>query len=165
MTSRLRLLNKLRPNMTASAAVSIYSMVIVPLFSYYSLLKPTLTPTQVNRILLFERRAKEIIGYKQRQKKQVNLVNIRKQIICSFVLKVVMGKFGDPFENYFEILSTTVNSRNKNILLLLPKLKLEYGRRSTKYLGTKIFHDLPIEVRKHCQEKNFNSISKNHFLS
>ena len=66
---------------------------------------------------------------------------------------------------YFEILSTTVNSRNKNILLLLPKLKLEYVRRSTKYLGTKIFHDLSIEVRKHCQEKNFNSISKNHFLS
>ena len=126
MTSRLRLLNKLRPNMTASAAVSIYSMVIVPLFSYYSLLKPPLTPTQKNRILLFERRAKEIIGYKQRQKKQVNLVNIRKQRICSFVLKVVMGKFGDPFENYFEILSTTVNFRNKNILLLLPKLKLEY---------------------------------------
>ena len=76
MTSRLRLLNKLRSNMTASAAASIYNMVIVPLFSYCSLLKPKLTQTQVNIILLFERRAKEIIGYKQRQKKQVNLVNI-----------------------------------------------------------------------------------------
>ena len=88
MTSRLRLLNKLRPNMTASAAASICNMVFVPLFSYCSLLKPTLTSTQVNRILSFERRAKEIIGYKQRQKKQVNLVNIRKQRIGSFVHKV-----------------------------------------------------------------------------
>ena len=79
MTSRLRLLNKLRSNMTASAAASIYNMIIVSLFSYCSLLKPTLTPTQVNRILSFERWAKEIIGYKQRQKKQVNLVNIRKE--------------------------------------------------------------------------------------
>ena len=77
-----------------------------------------------------------------------------------------MGKVGDPFENYFEFLNTTVNSRNKNILLRLPKLKLEYGRRSTKYLGAKIFNDLlPIEVRKHCKQKNFNSILKNHFLS
>ena len=71
-----------------------------------------------------------------------------------------MGKVGDPFENYFEFLNTTVNTRNKNILLRLPKLELKYGRRSAKYLGTKIFNDLPIEVRKHCKEKNFNSISK-----
>ena len=74
-----------------------------------------------------------------------------------------MGKVGDPFENYFEFLNITVNIRNKNILLCLPKLKLEYGRRSTKYLGTKMFNDLPIEVRKHCKEKHFNSILKNIF--
>ena len=69
-----------------------------------------------------------------------------------------MGEVADPFENYFEFLNTTVNTRNKNTLLRLPKLKLEYGRRSTKYLGAKIFNDLSIEVRRHCKEKNFNSI-------
>ena len=69
-----------------------------------------------------------------------------------------MGEVGDPFENYFEFLIATVNTRNKNILPRLPKLKLEYGRRSTKYLGAKIFNDLSIEVRRHCKEKNFNSI-------
>ena len=75
-----------------------------------------------------------------------------------------MGEVGDPFENYFEFLIATVNTRNKNILPRLPKLKLEYGRRSTKYLGAKIFNDLSIEVRRHCKEKNFNSILKNHFF-
>ena len=65
MTSRLRLMNKLMPNMTVSAAASIYNMVIVPFFSHCSLLKPTLTQTQANRILSFERRAKGVIGYKQ----------------------------------------------------------------------------------------------------
>ena len=76
-----------------------------------------------------------------------------------------MGEVGDSFENYFGFLNTTVNTRNKNMLLRLPKLNLEYGCRSTKYLGAKIFNDLPIEVRRHCEEKNFNSILKNHFLS
>ena len=146
MTSRLRLLNKLSSNITVFAAASIYNMVIVPLFSFCSLLKPTLTQTQINRILSFERRVKEIIGYKQRQKKQVNLINIQKQRISSFVLKVVMGEVDDPFENYFGFSNTTINIRNKIILLPLLKLKLEYGRRSTKYLGAKIFNDLPIEV-------------------
>ena len=95
---------------------------------------------------------KEIIGYKQRQKKQVNLVNICKQRICSF-------------ENYFEFLNTTVNATSKNILFRLPKLKLEYGCRLTKYLGAKTFNDLPIKVLKHYKEKNFNGILSNYFLS
>ena len=56
MASRLRLLNKLRLHMTISVAVSIYNMIIVPLFSYCSLLKPTLMQTQVNSSLSFERR-------------------------------------------------------------------------------------------------------------
>ena len=48
-----------------------------------------------------------------------------------------MEEVGYSFENYVEFLNTTVNTRNKNILLRLPKLKLEYGRGSTKYLGAK----------------------------
>ena len=76
-----------------------------------------------------------------------------------------MGKVDDPFENYFEFLNTTANTRNKNILLRLLKSKLEYGRNPKKYLVAKIFNDLSIEVRKHCKEKNSNSILKNHFLS
>ena len=76
-----------------------------------------------------------------------------------------MGEVGGPFQNYFKFLNTTVNTRNKNILFRLPKLKLEYVRRSTKYLGAEISNDLSIEVRRHCKEKNFNSILKNHFLS
>ena len=96
----------------------------------------------------------------QCQKKKINLMDIQKQSICSFMQKVALGEVDDPFENYFKFLNTTVNTRNKNILLRLTKLKLEYGRRSTKYLGAKIFNDLPTEVRKHCKEKNFNSILK-----
>ena len=33
--------------------------------------------------------------------------------------KVVMGEVDDSFENDFEFLNTTVNTRNKNILLRL----------------------------------------------
>ena len=76
-----------------------------------------------------------------------------------------MREVGNPFEIYFEFLNTTVKITNTNILLHLPKLKLEYGRRSTKYLGVKIFNDLTTEVCKHCKEMNFNSILKNQFLS
>ena len=118
--------------MAAFAAANIYNMVILPLFSYSSLLKPTLTQTQVNRILSFERRAKEIIKQRQCQKKQFNPLNIQKQRICSFMYKVIMAEAGDVFQNYFEFLNTTVNTRNKNI-----KLKLEYGSQVSKVSWSK----------------------------
>ena len=76
-----------------------------------------------------------------------------------------MREIDDQFKNYFEFLNTTVNTRNKNILLCLPKLKCKYGHRSAKYLGTKTFNDLPIKVCKHSKEKNFNSILNHNFLN
>ena len=33
-------------------------------------------------------------------------------------------------------------------MVKLPKAKLEYGRLSLKFMGTKIFNDLPLEIRK-----------------
>ena len=57
----------------------------------------------------------------------------------------------------FEILLLTLEIKI-SYSIFLSYLKLEYGGRSTKILGAKIFKDLPIEVCKHCKEKNFNSI-------
>ena len=113
MTLGLRLLNKLRSHLMVFTAASIYNMVFVPLFSHCSLLKSKLTQTQLSRILSFELKTKEIIGYKQRQKKQINLVNIRKQKICSFVHKLVMGEVNDRFKNYFKFLNNTTKLETK----------------------------------------------------
>ena len=76
-----------------------------------------------------------------------------------------MGDVGGPFENYFEFLNTTVNTRNKIFQLRLPKLKLKLGRSLTKYLEAKILNDLPVEARKHCKEIYFNGILKQSFFS
>ena len=43
-----------------------------------------------------------------------------------------MAEAGDVFQNYFEFLNTTVNTRNKNI-----KLKLEYGSQVSKVSWSK----------------------------
>jgi len=50
-------------------------------------------------------------------------------------------------QNYFNLLNTDVNTRNKGILARLPRVKLEYGRRSICFMGTKIFNELPISMR------------------
>jgi hypothetical protein len=50
-------------------------------------------------------------------------------------------------QNYFEINEHTINTRNQNKLLKLPRVKLEFGRKSFRYQGAKCFNELPILAR------------------
>ena len=52
------------------------------------------------------------------------------------------------FDNYFEIKTGGINTRNNNLFLKLPKVKLEFVKQSFYYLGAKIYNDLPIEIRR-----------------
>jgi hypothetical protein len=51
------------------------------------------------------------------------------------------------FDNYFEIKTGGINTRNNNLFLKLPKVKLEFVKQSFYYLGAKIYNDLPIEIK------------------
>ena len=118
MTLRLRLLSKLRSDVTASTVASVYNMVTMILFSRYSLMKPTLTQTQINRILLFEQdnvKRNELNWYIFKNKESVYSSTQSSH-----------GRSCDQYENYFEFLNTTVKTRNKNILFHLPNFLARY---------------------------------------
>ena len=57
------------------------------------------------------------------------------------------------FNSYFENNVTGINTRNSNCLLKLPKVK----KQSFFYSGSKIYNDLPIDIRK---EVDFNKFLK-----
>jgi len=59
-------------------------------------------------------------------------------------------------KNYFNLLNTDVNTRNKGILARLPRVKLEYGRRS-------VFNELPISMRSNFKKDHFKSILNRYF--
>ena len=40
-----------------------------------------------------------------------------------------------------------MRTRNNNKLLKLPKVKLEFGKKSLRFQGAKIFNSLPIAIR------------------
>ena len=67
------------------------------------------------------------------------------------------------FHDYYSIHHTNINTRNNGHLIIVPKVKLEYGRRSLKYMGAKLFNELPIDIRKKCHDKNFKDVLKKHF--
>ena len=66
---------------------------------------------------------------------------------CNVVKRCFDGKLCEQFKNYFEINEHRRNTRNSNKFLKLPKIKLEFGRRSFRFQGAKIFNNLPLEKR------------------
>ena len=51
------------------------------------------------------------------------------------------------FNNYFEILSHTMETRNDNYLLRLPQVKLETAKQGFYYGGAKLYNSLPLKLR------------------
>ena len=113
---------------------------------------------QTNRIELLERRANEIIFNRAQGNANFNLIKNGKRKVCSFVHDVITRNTCEPFLDYF-----CKCTRNIGLLITLPKVKLEYGRRSVKYMGAKRFNELPVDVRRKLKDDNFKSVLKKYF--
>ena len=141
-SGRLKLLKRLRYFLTMKAAYDVYSMMIVPLLTYRGSVKLTYTKTQQNKFGYLERRAREIIG-----QPVPKIINVIKKEAIMIVKRSLEKKICKNFENYFEIKSHGIATRNNGYLITLPKFKLELGKQSFKYAGAKLFNDLPLEIR------------------
>ena len=51
------------------------------------------------------------------------------------------------------------------IKVKLPKGKFEYGCLSLKFMGARIFNDLPLEIRKQCFNESLKSSLKRNLAS
>ena len=141
MTTRPCLLNRMRTSLTAEVALTVVNLLIVPLFTYCCLLKPVFNQMQTNRIKSFERRTQEILAAGEPRNCNVNLLDFGKRRVCEFVQDVLLGNLKPPLNDYFTVVNTKANTRNKNLFVHIPKVKLEYEKRSIRFMGAKIFND------------------------
>ena len=150
-SGRLRLLGKVRPFLTQKAAKYIYTMMILPLLLYCSLLHLKMTDTQKKSLKSIENRASKLIN-------KCELPSIEDQIkkkCCVVVRQCLNGESCNPFNDYFEINNHTIRTRNQSLLLVLPKVRLEFGKRSFRFMGAKLFNDLPKSVREESATSTF----------
>ena len=146
---RLKPLEKLRQQMDMKTATTIYNTMIVPILTYYSV-------HLINRKLVHQRnlksfviRAKNIIYKNSSQPINLHpLEIIAEQRLCFFVRKCLDKNTIEHFQTYFELLQHRIGTRNKNVSLNLPKVRTEYGKRTVKFLGAKVYNSLPLEMKK-----------------
>jgi len=96
VSGRLQLLGKVRPFLTQKAAKYIYTMMIVPLSLYCSLLHLKMTDTQKKSLKSIENRASKLINECQVQ----SIENQIKKKCCAMVSKRLMSKWRivQPFQ-------------------------------------------------------------------
>ena len=152
-SSRLRLLRRIRPYLTKTAAIRIYEAFILSKIMYCSLTNYFHQPYRQDLLSSLESRAKGIVNtgdkfpsIKQKQKKKV----------CKLVRECLDGR-NDIFYNYFHVIRHEKRTRNNNCLLRIPKIKLESTKKSFYFNGVLTYNLLPYEIR---LESNFNVFKK-----
>ena len=134
--------------------MKIFDMVIIPLLTYSSIISLKLTRAQSEKLLSLERRASRIIG------KKVNSIEctIKKRAINMVHNVLTNNDVCENFNDYFAINYHAKNTRNRNTLLKLPRVKLEFTKRSFKYMGAKLYNDLPLNIRACENDQNFKKL-------
>ena len=65
----------------------------------------------------------------------------------------------ENFNDYFAINYHVKNTKNRNTLLKLPRVKLVFTKRSFKCMGSKLYNDLPLNIRACENDQNFKKLS------
>ena len=149
---RLRLLQRVRPNLMKTAALRIYKAFILPKIMYCSFTNYFQQNYRLNLLSSLENRASAIINTKSRVRvPSINQIHERK--ICKFVRKCLDGQAAN-FVNYFTLIDHSRGTRNNKCSIRLPSIKLESTRNSFFFSGAYVYNKLPKELR---SEANFNN--------
>ena len=70
-----------------------------------------------------------------------------KKKACLFVFDCLKGNVCSPFKDYFNLLIHDFNTRNSGTTIALPKVKLDFARKSFYFLGASAFNFLPLKIK------------------
>ena len=82
---------------------------------------------------------------------------------CLVVRKCLENEICSNFCGYFQVNKYSKDTRNKAILVKLPKVKLEFNRQAFRFAGAKIDNEPPIEIRGERDFKTFRHLLVEHF--
>ena len=160
--SRINLLKSMRALIDSDVARKIYGAMILPILTNYPFSTyGTISKTLRSKIKSTERRAQRIVGHSA---KLPSSESVQKICIASFVHRCVQKDVCQTFEKYFKLRSTnSIKTRNSNIMVELPRVKLEVARKSFYFQGANLYNELPREIRLEKSFTKFKSLLKLYF--
>ena len=141
-TTQLKLLSKIRKHLTGDATEAAVRAYIVPTVMFNCLANLNLNNTQIQKLESISNRITSLSSTTF-----INFEKERQKYAAKMVRKCLDKSVCENFHQYFKVKSHSMNTRNNNISIELPKCKLEFAKHSFYYMGAKIYNGLPIEIR------------------
>ena len=122
VSSRLRLLSKLRPNLNVKASKMIYTNIVIPVFTNCGTVNLNLSRTSLGKLDRIHERAVGILT-KTNTMKLTPIMTYVKRHACQIVRTSITRQLPAPMTNYFELLSHSKSIRNNKHSIALPRVR------------------------------------------
>ena len=161
ISSRIKLLSRVRQNISPYTAETIYKVMILPVMLYCSNVFVGMTQSKKQRFETFQDRAMRIINGNRKSDVKLPRINHLRNRLCALeVFKCLNGIVPKAFENYFTRNSHKMNTRNNNKSVVVPKVRTEAGRKTFSFQGAKVFNNLPNNLQTETSLLRFKASSK-----
>lgn len=151
-------LRQARPFVPTETLLTMYNSLIQPLFDYCDIVWDGMSSTNADRLQRLQNRAARVItrqNYEIRSTDIRNhlgwrtLVERRKAHKATMMFKIMQGNAPTYLTDLLKLsnINNLYNLRNRDNCLVLPKPKTDFLKKSFQYTGTKLWNDLPNEVR------------------
>ena len=145
-SSRLQLLGKMKSFTTVKARYAIYTSMTIPLLTYSCPIQSTFTKIQMDSFSSIDQRAKAMLP---NESQPASIHNCLKRECVNMVKKCLNKEFAsDIFDNYFEMINHSMNTRNNKHCIKLSHVKLEVPRHGFYFTGGTLYNSLPNDIRK-----------------
>ena len=150
--AKLRTLYSLRNYFGHAASIKVFKGMILPCITFNSSINLNLTTTQKQKLSRIDRMTTKVTG-----EPQIRIETEIRNHSVMLVRKCMEQQVCDSFHSYFEMISHTMNTRNNQYSLRLPKVKLNYAKNAFYFMGATIYNKLPLRIR---QIENINLFKK-----
>ena len=147
----MNLLRRIRSNTDTISAERIYIAMIMPIVTYCGQITHGWSETRMCQIRNLEQRSHRIILQNSKclncELRLSTIENVLKKKACLFVFDCLKGNVCSPFKNYFNFSTHDFNTRNSRTTIALPKVKLDFARKSFYFLGASALNSLPWKIK------------------
>ena len=147
VSSRLKLLKRVRPNLTSAIAGKVYHGMIQPIATYCPTVYLGLPRYQINKLQALQHRGKNIVCSKGMTTEWKPIADIINEQILIDVHKSIQRVSPPKYHSYFKVLQHGKNTRGGGSSLVIARVKPEIGRKTFKFQGSLLFNKLPKDLK------------------
>ena len=159
-TSRVKLLSRIRHNISPYTAEIIYKVTILPILLYCNNVFLHMAPSKKALFENIQKRALKVINGYRHSVKLEKVSSIRNKMCALEVVKSLTGVSPHAFQNYFTRINHSQRTRANTKNIVLPKVKTETGKKAFSFQGAKIFNQLTEEMKTETSILRFKTLCK-----